>query len=79
MNEEMEEAQNECAFCENPVVNSDETVMVISAYRTVFNGTDKGIMEPIKDDIPRVAHEDCWEGRNGFAPARRRVLHIGGI
>lgn len=73
-----EETDNICAFCDNPVTNSGETVMVISAYKVIFNGTDRAQMEPI-EDTTQISHQDCWEGRNSFAPARRKIIQIGGI
>jgi len=76
--DDIEEADNHCAFCGNPIVNSGEQIMVISAYRTIFNGTDSGLLEPIEGMVPEVAHQDCWEARNSFAPARRRRLDISG-
>ncbi len=73
----IEEMDNTCAFCGNPVTNSGETVMVTSAYKVTFDGTDKGQMKLI-DNTSQISHQDCWEGRNNFAPARQRVLHFGG-
>ena len=78
MSKEIDVAENVCAFCGNPVTNSGETVMVTAAYKVMFNGTDSAEMEQIEDRVSQISHEDCWKGRNSFAPARRRVLQIGG-
>ena len=66
---------NECAFCKQGFTEKDTTVMVTFPYKITINDTSINL-EAIEGNNMEVSHEDCWEGRNGFAPARRRIIQI---
>ena len=75
----MSEMGNECAFCKQPVIpEADTEAVVVNFCKVVWEG-DILSLKTIEDKPAVIAHQDCWESRNSFAPARRRVLQIGGV
>lgn len=70
----------DCAFC-GQQFTADEKIKAI--FDATFehrgglfsSGHYQASVEWVKDQ--EFAHKDCWEARNSFAPARRRLLKIG--
>ena len=69
-----------CAFCGQQLTKDEEAKLTITVgFKPTLSDPNHFHAVGQWEGSQEFSHEDCWEARNRFAPARRRIIQIGTV